>query len=75
MLGGRRSKSSLGSWLENFILRRMPVFGCIEGVGGGGQSKPSLGGEQAFSWEFGRKFCVAVRSYINEYTDDLRTQF
>ena len=47
MLGGRRSKSSLGSWLENFILRQMPVFGCI---GGGakqaftrGESKPSLG--------------------------------
>ena len=73
MLGGRRSKSLLGSGLENFILRRMPVFGCIEGVGWG-QSKPSLGGEQAFSWEFGRKLCVAVRSYINEYTDDLRTQ-
>ena len=39
MLGGRKSKSSLGSWMENFVLRRMPVFGYI----GRGQSKPSLG--------------------------------
>ena len=71
MLGGRKSKSSLGSWMENFVLRRMPVFGY---VGGGGQSKPSLGGEQAFSREFGRILCFAVRSHISEYTDDLQTQ-
>ena len=69
MLGGRKSKSSLGSWMDNFILRRMPVFGYIVG-----QSKPSLGGEQAFSREFGRTLCFAVRSYISEYTDDLQTQ-
>ena len=31
MLGGRKSKSSLGSWMENFVLRRMPVFGYIGG--------------------------------------------
>ena len=29
MLGARRSKSSLGSWMENFVLPRMPVFSCI----------------------------------------------
>ena len=51
MLGGRRSKSSLGIWMgRNFILRRMHVFVCIGGGGGGGKaslhkagSKPSLG--------------------------------
>ena len=69
MLGARRSKSSLGIWMENFVLPRMPVFSCI------GRAKQAFTkGEQAFSWEFGRKLCVAVRSYISEYTDDLRTQ-
>ena len=46
MLGGRKSKSSIGSWIDNFILRRIPVFGYIGGGGGGGggAKKPSLGG-------------------------------
>ena len=26
---GERSKLSLGSWTENFVLPCMPVFGCI----------------------------------------------
>ena len=44
MLGGMRSKSSLEIWMENFILRRMHVFGCIGGGGGGGG-----GAKQAFT--------------------------
>ena len=67
MLGGWKSKSSLGSWMDNFILRRMPVFGYIGGGGGGGA-------KQAFARVFGRILCFAVRSYISEYTDDLQTQ-